>query len=127
MRALRPVLSEKDISQFSYPRSAYSDLVSILKLPPRGYDFGTITSLPQARVSHVAQHLNGLDPDQALKSILMLRDSADGVSLRRAWTDRIWEHSRSVAVGGGFTQIANNNTVYGDLILQQRTFATAKD
>lgn len=127
MRALRPILSDDDMNPLSYPKSAYSDLVSILKLPGRGYSFGKIRSLPQARVSTLAQHLNELEPDQALKFVLELRASEEAASFRRNWTNRMWEHSRSLAVGAPYVQTVKNNTVYGDLIMVQRIYAAAKN
>lgn len=117
LRALEPILSKAAMSQLEYPHSAYSDLVSLLDLPPSGYDFSTL-QLEPAHTSQLALALQTSEPREALNFTLKLRQSEKGRRIREAWRSRIWAATHSCAVGAtttsGPTNIAFGNVVNGN-------------
>jgi hypothetical protein len=117
LQALEPILSRAAMSQLEYPRSAYSDLVDLLDLPPSGYDFSSL-QLEPAHTSQLALALGASEPQEALNFTVKLRQSDKGRRIREAWRARIWAATPSCAVGAttvsGPTNISFGNVIHGN-------------
>jgi hypothetical protein len=116
MKALTPVLSASEIKKLQYPKHAYSDLVSLLKLPTNGYSFTQFPSLPSHYLSDLAQQMHDKSPREALDYVIRLRSSNEAVNLRSRWGERVWEHSRSVAIGPVYSQTVSGS-IAGDVTM----------
>jgi hypothetical protein len=125
IRALAPVLSGEEIKRIQYPKLAYADLVGLLKLPSSGYSFSQFPSLAPHHLSAVAQQVQDKTPREALDYLLRLRESDEAVTLRRSWADRVWEHSKSAAIGSGYSQTISNSTITGDVTMVIHAAAVA--
>jgi hypothetical protein len=117
MKALAPILSSSEMKKLNYPKQAYADLVELLRLPTNGYAFSQMPSLPFHYHSALAQHIYEKSPREALDYVLKIRESTDAQKLREEWSARIWQSSRSVAVGSTYVQTATGVTVGGDLTM----------
>lgn len=117
MKALTPVLSAGEIKKLQYPKHAYADLVSLLKLPTNGYSFTQFPSLPSHYLSQLAQQIHDRNPREALDYVIRMRMSAEAADLRRQWGERVWEHSKSAAIGPVYSQTVSGATITGDLTM----------
>jgi hypothetical protein len=115
LRALQPILSRDAMRKLEYPHSSYAELVNMLDLPDNGYDFSHL-DLNVAQVSALTSVLEPQDPREALDLVMKLRGSNKGVSMRKAWADKVWASSNSCAVGAiSSSNMIAGSTVYGDV------------
>jgi hypothetical protein len=117
IRALAPVLSTEELKRIQYPKLAYADLVGHLKLPSKGYSFSQFPSLPPHYLSDLALQIQDKGPREALDYVLRIRQSDEAATLRKSWADRVWEHSKSAAIGSGHSQTISNSTITGDVTM----------
>lgn len=101
LSALRLILDQAEVRKFHYAKRAYADLLGILKLPDGGYDFTDVSSLYPPDFSALTVTVLPLPPAEALSYVLRLRMSAAGATLRRQWSEQLWNQSRAVAIGPG--------------------------
>lgn len=115
--ALQQILNSKDIQRLEFAQKAYSDLVSILDLPPTGYNFNHIAAVSAAEVSQLAIAVTSRAPDAAIELTLGLRASPSGRLLRQRWAERIWAHTKAVSLGfSSAEQRIENVAANGDVI-----------
>lgn len=117
MKALAAVLSANEIKKINYPKQAYMDLVRLLNLPGNGYSFTEFTSLPSFYLSSLAQQLYDKTPREALDYVVKLRQSGEAVTLRKSWSERVWERSKSAAIGPTYSQSISDSNITGDVTL----------
>jgi hypothetical protein len=117
MRALAPIISSENLHLLDYPKQAYADLVDLLHLPPHGYDFSHLTSVPYAHVSELTQAIYDQSPQQAVAFVANLRNSSGAGAMREQWAHRIWNQSSSCGVGAAYTDstVISNATIYGNV------------
>jgi hypothetical protein len=115
MQVLEPILSKEAINKFAYPKNAYADLVNRLKLPKSGYDFSHLSGTEFARMSELTEEFFNAPPDDALSSILTLRQNREAIRVRRDWAARLWDHSSSCAVGVARGNSITKSNIYGNV------------
>jgi hypothetical protein len=108
LKALDVFLSDSDKYRFDYPRRAYSDLLSLLRLPDKGFDFSYLSHSGSGahELSAVSRYIFNMPPDTAIDQVLKLRNSSNGMELRRAWTARL--HTGAMV---GMEQIEINQNI----------------
>lgn len=113
--ALREVLAADDMEQFDFPNEAWRSLTYELPtLPPRGYDFSFLKSLPAVDTSPIAALTSEHKPRDALAKILDWRTTRGGRDLRSDWEELLDARFSSTIVGSTNIQIAKNINVGGD-------------
>jgi hypothetical protein len=88
LSALEKILSVRSLETFRLPRSAYDDLLALLRLPRAGYDFSFL-ELSTGPITQVAAEVELLSPREAIEWVAAQRQSPEGHQVRKAWTDRI--------------------------------------
>jgi hypothetical protein len=124
LNALTPLLSQESMRQVNYPRTAYADLVDLLDLPERGYQFDHL-GLDAAHLSGLSELMKDANPPTAMRKLYIIRTSEEGRSVRRKWADRLWSESSSCAVGASQSNVISGSTIYGSVNMVIRAAAAA--
>jgi hypothetical protein len=113
--ALREVLAADDMERFDFPNEAWRSLIFDLQdLPPHGYDFSFLKSLPAVDTSPIALLASEREPQDALEYVLDWRATREGRKLMFDWYELLGIGFRGTIVGSTNIQIAKNINVGGD-------------
>ncbi|GJH18469.1 hypothetical protein CBA19CS22_18025 [Caballeronia novacaledonica] len=126
MNVLAQLLDARDVASLRYPLVAYRDLVSILRLPNNGYVFDHIRALPASQLSELTREVATKTPRDSLKFVLGLRNSSEGITLRKQWAERIWARGLSASTGSEAAISVKDSNIGGSLT-QIQIFGAALD
>lgn len=113
--ALEAVLDSKTLAVFQFPREAVRTVCWELPgVPSAGYDFGYLDFVSPFEVSALNDWASGMSAENALRSVVGMRRSAQGVGSRRDWADILLEGAATCLVGPTVIQIMRDVTVHGN-------------
>jgi hypothetical protein len=99
LQALQELLPTTDRNLFEYPVSGYLNLLQVLQLPPSGYDFSFLTSMPPRIVSHVNFEIRARSPQGALGWIAEQRRRPERHAMVELWRQKLLGAPMSAMVG----------------------------